>query len=554
MIRAMRQVLLVILLALLLALLLGGRAARSADPTAEDGPRKVAIGNTAYVKSDAALVSDLWESADRAIQDADWDVAVRHLQQIVDAEEDEENAGAVAPYVLPVFGSVVYEGAWIVAHHRILEGGAPALDAYARIYGGEADALLARGVTQHDATLLADVVDRFLPLPAGRRAALLLADLALEAGDRDASVGWLQRVQDVEEISRESKEALAPWARARVRRMAAAMARPSRVKEAEARLLASALAEAADPVRFRGVAAEDRRPPDQVEGWPTTQATPARDGVPPALGSALELAWWRELPGTELESDWTDPRWEGRGFDEEGPRPSPWLPPRAVVDWPLAFVSDGAVVCVWDLETGRRLAEPLPLTNRDREYLLRTSEEDARDDLGLLEGFSLTLGNRAEDGSYRLYVAKPDLLDARSGWSYDGFRNDGIVALAFDPRTARFEERWRAGGDWSRRGMPVGTRLYGAPLLYRDRLWIVGIRASSDAHAEAWLFGLSPETGDVEVRTYLATGGPPRSKRHEEAVPSSPSGAHGRDRGHDDARHRGLGGRPDRATRLALPQ
>ena len=80
--------------------------------------------------------------ADAASAEGDWRAAVRALQEIVEQRGRPRDPGAAAPWVVAVHGSRVYEGAWLVAHHRIAAGGAPALEAYAAEYGATAGALL----------------------------------------------------------------------------------------------------------------------------------------------------------------------------------------------------------------------------------------------------------------------------------------------------------------------------------------------------------------------------------------------------------------------------
>jgi hypothetical protein len=504
----------------LCALLLALTFASAAHAGPEDG--SVPAENTSHVSADAPAVTAIFLRADEAIAAGDWREAVRVLQGVIDAAADPDDAGAAYPHVLPVFGSVVYEGAWIVARHRILAGGAPALEAYEAEFGPVAGTLLQAGVQRRDPALLAAVVDRFLPLAAGRRAALLCADLALESGDTDAALGWLERLEDLEEVSAEPAQALAPWRAARIERTAAALARPDRRAAVKAFLETRARPGLPESERYQPVPAADRRPRAPATGWPTTGGGPRRDARAPGLGARLELAWWLPLEGGVEPPDPED--------DVPRARPSPWIPSRAVVDGTLAFVSDGARLEVWDLERGRHLARPHALLNEQEDGLSRVDEVDAREDLGLLEGFSLSLGPTLPHGGRIVYVAVPDPVAGRSYWAYGDWRDDRIEAFEFDPTAHTLTLLWRNGGYRPRGGLPPQTRLYGAPLLYRDRLWVAGVRPSrgTEHEADAWLFGLSPTTGDVEVRTYLGSGAPVRGGRPDEAIPSSPAGAHGR--------------------------
>jgi hypothetical protein len=139
----------------------------------------------------------------------------------------------------------------------------------------------------------------------------------------------------------------------------------------------------------------------------------------------------------------------------------------------------------------------------------------------------MTLGPMTRRGRL-LYVAAPETTALGEHWGYRTEREDRLEAFLFDGR--RLRRVWRIGGAVGRDGMPDATRLYGAPLLYRGRLWISGIRATrgSSDQAEAWLFGLDPWTGAVEVKTWLGGGAPVRIGRADEAIPTSPAGRAGR--------------------------
>jgi len=492
----------------------------------EDGA--VPVENTSHVSDDVPWVVQAFERADEAVGKEDWTGAVRLLQSVVDAQRDASDEGAAAPYVVPVFGSAVYEGAWIVAHARILAAGEKALEAYAAEFGPVAQSLLDAGVARRDAARLAVVADRFLPLAQGRTAALLLADLALEVGDVDACLTWLQRLEDLEEAGGEPEARIAPWRRARIRRQAAALARPERREEVEALLAEEARPETPPARRYGPVPPAWRREEALPDGWTTTGGGPSRALRPPAAGRSFELAWWRPLEGGV----------EPPGPDEEveRARPSPWIPTRAVTADGVAFVCDGSRVEVWDLAVGRPLAPPYELKDAQDEVLSRVEQTDAREELGLLEGFSLTLGPE-NDGARILYVAAPD--PERRDWGYGERRedrveaqrrDDRIEALQWRPDRHRLRHLWTAGGVTSDVETLPAVRLYGAPLLYRGRLWVAGVRPARGAEhqADAWLFGLSPRTGEVEVRTYLGSGTPVRPGRPDEAIPSSPAGACGR--------------------------
>jgi hypothetical protein len=475
--------------------------------------------NTSFLQDQAPPILTAMREADRAKEAEDWNAFVRAWQAVADRWTSEDDPGAAAPYVCPVRGTAVYEGAWRVAHHRILEAGAPALEAYRREYGDLASTLLRRALQRRDRGMLARVVDRFLPLAEGRRAALYLADLALERGDRDGAMIWLERLEDVEEVTAEDPAALAPWRDARIARMAAALAAPGREEEVRA-FLAKA---SADGGPSPTVPPALRPPRARARSWPTTGGAADRAAVAPPVDGDLVPAWQAVLHADPDALPRIDVHADGR--------PSPWIPPRAVTDGRTVFVNDGASVQAFDAASGKRLDgvpfEPLPEPGPDEEPVAV---------LGLLEGYALTLGPATSD-TRLLYAAIPgsDGFAAYSfhgtggdAWSYAGDRSDAIVALVWDGR--RLEIAWRLDMDHDREGLPGRIRLYGAPLLYRGRLWVAGIRPleGSVDQAEAWLLGLDPEDGSVAVKTWLGAGPPVRGGRPDEAIPSSPAGAAGR--------------------------
>ena len=204
-----------------LLLLPGDVHARDVEGSAGPTPAK----NFSNIHADVAWVEKAFAVAEAARAEKDWASAVRKLQEIVDQRKSRESPDGAAPYVKAVFGSAVYEGAWIVARHRVAKWGSKALEVYGREFGRTATENLARAIERRDEALIAEVANRFLPLPAGRRAALLLIDLFLERSDVDAAMGWIEALVDLEAVTGESAEALAPWRSARIRRHALALAR-----------------------------------------------------------------------------------------------------------------------------------------------------------------------------------------------------------------------------------------------------------------------------------------------------------------------------------------
>ena len=456
-----------------------------------------------------------FETAKRAAKRSDWLPAVRALQRVIDATQDREHPTHAAPYVRPIRGRVVYEGAWIVAQHALARLGPEGLAAYRAEYGAAAKALLAAGVWRW--TTLAR---RFLSLPQGRTAALLLADLALERGQPDEALEWLESLEDLEAVSAEPAEALAKWRAARIDRHARALAGPGDLDAVHAALVERARRQDEPDHGLHAVPFRVRAPAVAPSGWTTTGGHPSRSAVPASLGSSFELGWWRSAAAHGDLMDSEDPE------DGGATRPTTWLPPRGIVMPAGLFVSDGMNLLLYDVDSGELLARQ---TYQDAQDIGHDVADDRRERFGWLEGHCLT-GRVAPDGTTWIYAAVPD------GRAFDPSvpnrtprpRHDRLEALVWNGRT--FKTRWVIGGVLRSEDLPSHVRLYGAPAWYRGRLWIAGMRASgtSSDRWQAWVFSLDPDTGAVLTKTHVGTGTPVRPTRQDEVIPSSPAAARGR--------------------------
>lgn len=526
------------------ALLLGCLAAPARARDAEDRPpRHTPQKNFSHLHEDAAWVVQAFRAADTAAEREDWGAVVGALQPVIDQQQSREAATDAAPYVRAVQGTASYEGAWLAARHRLQALGEPVLVAYGRQYGASADALLARGMIRRDAVALAEAARRFLGLPAGRRAALLLADLAIERGDTDAALGLLQDLEDLEAVSAEAPETLRPWQHARIERVAWLRARDDAAREAiRARLRAI---DPRDEEAIDAIPHELVRPSPPVTTWPTTGGACDRAAVPPALGGALTLRWMRGPGDLEHLADEKEP------VRRDHDRPSLWLPPRAVANETHLFVSDGEALHIYDLATGTPVLEDPSrgvYPGARRAGVGTDTGEDRRIRFGLLEGHTLTIhavarfpwiprAGRAPielGAGWLVFAAVPDGSD----WAWNRSRGRGRDVRddhiqAFHWSGERLVPLWRIGGTAgasARGGLPYDTRLYGAPVVYAGRVWVAGVRTAKATQDrwEAWLYSFDPTSGRVVTRTHLGTGTPMRTGRMDEVIPTSPAAAHGR--------------------------
>ena len=252
------------------------------------------------------------------------------------------------------------------------------------------------------------------------------------------------------------------------------------------------------------------------------RVAPGRRPVPRVRG----IEKYRE--DTEVGPEADEP---GKGL---AARPSPWLPPRAVVAAGRAYISDGRDLRVHDLGTGRLLSST-PL-RRGGAVVGGAGERGAaaRHRWGWMEGHGLTVAGdvvwvhvaatrepRVSEGEEPL--AEP-LEPRRPGTN----RGDHVVAIRVGALGGR--RLWEAGGHAPTPGLPEGLGLHGTPLLYAGALHVAGLRVTkaSKERFEAWHVALDPATGAVRSATFLGTGGPLRRGRDEEVVPSSCAAARGR--------------------------
>ena len=472
-----------------------GEAARPPPPAPKD--------NSSYVPSDSKEQVAAFEALDKAAAARDWPALARAAQTIVE--------GPVA-WVQASGGDGVYEGAFLVAQRRVVGLGAAAMAAYENEFGARAQAAFEAAARSRDLDGLADASTRWLPTAAGRRALLLLADVAIERGDEDDALGRLERLEDLEEAAAPDLAAqVATWRTARLEREAVLRAAS---RESLPRVRAWLEAASRTPAR-----AQDLRPAVRPTDWPTTGGDASRAALPAALGPDLSFGWIEDLfdlgAGSERSAG-TDAR-TGRG--REVRRPSLWLPPRAAVVGERAYVSTGATLRAYQLSTGLLATDPFPLGTATRPE----SGLDARRHWGLLEGFALTAVGDV------VYASVP--RDRRHGPEGEG-REGGVDAIsAVDFGNGAPKELWRTDGEPAPRGVPRGMDLQGAPCVYRGSLWVAGtqVTKATDDRYEAWLLALDPATGAVTKAVFLGAGGPIRRKRgRDEVVATSCAAARGR--------------------------
>ncbi len=496
-----------------LALLVGAPFAGAGEGVATKGapPEE----NSSYVPDDHESVRRDDAAARAALEARDATSAARALQRVAEGPADA---------VLATDEPGVFEGVARSAHIRVVAGGAAVLDAYEKEFGSTAAESLARAVAARDEAGIAHVVERYRPSSAGRRAALLLADLAIERADTDAALGFLEGLEDLEEAAAPDLAARFVTARAaRERRLASALANGSDAAER----LRARFAAATTPVPATPLPRADRAPRPPLVDWPTTGGDASRAAVAPALGDtlrfvALETFFRRRVPAPWFADD-----------ENPAPRPSLWIPTRGVVSGGRVFVSDGRSLRVFDAETGKLELAPFALTpGADTSSAPEIAGRPSRRRFGWIEGHGLTVdGDRVfltRAGELGRRPAELDADGAAIALSTPEGPKDRVLAL--ERVGTGFVRRFEVGGGIDTPNLPKGMRLFGTPLLYRGALHVAGLRptpATTD-RVEAWHVALDPGTGAVLSATFLGAGGPVRRGRDDEAIPSSCAAARGR--------------------------
>jgi len=228
----------------LLLLLLLGTAPRAAP--GEGRPRH----NTSYVPADDETTRALLLAAEKAAAAGDAGLAAGHLQSLLRRGGDK---------LLSMREPELFVSArrW-AALHLLAERAPfqrPVLDAWRRMYGDEASVTLRAALAAGDEEAVLSLLDSHPAATAAPDALFALCDRALLRGDRDAALGYLDRV-------------------------------PEHVPRSEWRLL-----EAEPYLRRRAFL--DALPEPRSEAWPTPGGGPARSRAGDALPAPnrMKLVW-----------------------------------------------------------------------------------------------------------------------------------------------------------------------------------------------------------------------------------------------------------------------
>ncbi len=299
-----------------------------------DSPANTPSGSFRATLQPSEEATTLLSRADEAIKRKDWKLAIDSLQRIVELPGE---------HILTSDGRV-YESARLQAHRRIASLPARGLQAYRLVYDGEAAALAARALEQHDPALLRTIVEKHLLTSVGDDAALALADWLIDEGRFAEAAGLLQRVKSVYPDSD-----LPAWVIPSRRAVCAAGMGQRQRAEAILRKLATTRPAGSTPAtqpdaseeqassgclppadRLRQINAYIARTAAaraslQAASWPMTLGSPLRNGRMPAVEPTFidHRPWTVPLPVTE-------PR-QGFGAVEQYARRGKLIPVRQMV-------------------------------------------------------------------------------------------------------------------------------------------------------------------------------------------------------------------------------
>ena len=355
----------------------------------------------------------------------------------------------------------------------------PGRDAYILLFRGRAERALAEAVERNDAAGVIAVARRWFETPAGRRAALVSAVLALESGDPLAAQAWLDRVAACGDAPRfeptltlmravAGRQSSGPRAGDEVLRLARGrLPGTARVGGREVTLSAGEPGSAAWLARIATVTAGDAGP----EGgeWRQPRGDATRNAIAEASRAVLAPRYRVPLTRHPEESRLLEVRRRSAAAESDAliPAGGPLIVRgTVVVHTPLGILGI-------DFETGKRLwllsalAATGQATPSGGEAALNASLARVFDDA--------TSSGLSSDGTLVFAVeSHPDALSATAepqlgGQPSGGWRGgNALTAYEIGPRAG---VRWRLPGKAA--GAPGAAWYMGAPLVAGDELFVL---------------------------------------------------------------------------------
>jgi outer membrane protein assembly factor BamB len=450
------------------------------------------------------------DRARRLVESGNWTDAAVLLDELL-ADERDAFAQAAGARAAATCRSLRTEASRMI---ETLPG--PGREAYALLFRSRAERALAEALADDDMAGVAVVARRWLSTPAGHRAAVIAAVIALESGDPRAATAWLDRVAVSADAPR-FEPALTlmravALSRAGERQAADALIRAMRAGAAIARVGGRDVGLSADGAaatlldRLAGVQEQSRREKGE---WRQPGGDAARNAVSDASRPLLVSRYRVPLTRHPEEARLLDKR--RRAAAAEGDTTMPAGGPLAIAG--TIVVHTPAGILGVDFETGKRLWI--------RSAVDATAVASAGSDTALLAGLGRvfddsTSGGLSSDGTLVFAVeSHPDALTPPSSLAVEtrlgmvgatGWRG-GNVLTAYDV-TAQAAVRWRLqpAGD-----APASWHM-GAPLVVGDELFVL-VEESERVRLDV----LDAATGIVRWSQPLADLDEEQSAAHPEA-------------------------------------
>lgn len=430
-----------------------------------------------FLPTDRARERQL-DRAKRLIAAGTWTDAVTVLDDILAGDRDVfVNRPAAAARGTTSIASIKSEATRLIA--ALPKAGREAYDAQFR---GQAERALAAAVSANDADAICAVARRWLNTPAGRRAALLAAHQALEAGQPLAAAAWLDRL---------AADATHADVEPTLSVMRAVAVRQAGDAAAAVAILERARAAARGPVRIGGrdiplsfPAGQAGRWLDEVVGqvpdaavvegeWRQPRGTAARNGL--AAASRPLLAARYRVPVARHPGEGRLVEARRQAFADQDVPLFPAATPLAV-DGTIMVRTPLGLLAV-DFVTGKRIWLQPAAGALDAD----AAEDQVRSRLPRCFD-NLTDGGLSSDGRLVFAIdSHPDAFLPSAAARFEGLQargrgphwQGGNTLSAYDIR-GRGRLRWRLPEGLPTAGAPGSTAWFmGAPLVVGDRLFVM---------------------------------------------------------------------------------
>ncbi|HEY4233487.1 MAG TPA: PQQ-binding-like beta-propeller repeat protein, partial [Lacipirellulaceae bacterium] len=468
-----------------------------------------------YLPTDRTLARGIAQARER-INDHEYNEAINFLQGILDRDED--------TFLDDAAGSSANQGLKATARQLIANLPAQGREAYQLLHAADARRGLESAMTADGTGQLARVVRQYSLTPAGREAALALAQTELDRGHSLAAAHLYQQLIDdrqVEEMEPQlSLLAAASWAiarqpdrvattlRALIRRNPDAMVELAGRSEHLPALSANDADLSAWLTDAVGIPQVDAL---QDQDWLTERGDPARNSSNGGGAPHLSARWQARVVN--------DPRLEiflsGRReqFQQHAVTAIPAARPIAIGDV-VVMRTPHNVVAV-DFQTGKRIWETRAGGSDARDQTLAgTASSEDGDELNSTTSsleqrvWDDTLTNGLSSDGERVFVLSdtaPTAPPENNGWGigpglggvYDATASPTNHLAAYELATEG-KLAWQLDGENSSSDL-AGAFFLGPPLAINDSLYVL-----AEIRSAVYLLALDPQSGHLQWRQQLA--------------------------------------------------